>query len=249
MDTATAATQAGVTTSTICRWCRYGAVQAVKVAGRWVIETASLLRRIAIGRGSVRYQIVATTHRLHGHDRVRYKVSKIGDPKSYDLAYSNLDHAQTHLALVEGMPDGYRPTRGTYSANSVRAGQAYWKVEGPDGYKQTSDVNDQGSHVDALIRSAVAHAAKASERAAKRAVEEAEAAVREARVEQLAELERTKGELASPRQVEYIMRLLAYREISGEGGGFFLGPTSRAGVEGLSKREATLYITSLKGDY
>ncbi|MEU3220058.1 helix-turn-helix domain-containing protein [Streptomyces sp. NPDC006971] len=47
--TATAATQADVTIATVRRWCRRGVVAAVKVAGRWVIDTASLARRIAIG--------------------------------------------------------------------------------------------------------------------------------------------------------------------------------------------------------
>jgi hypothetical protein len=49
MDTTTAATQAGVTVATIRTWCRIGAVAAAKVAGRWVIEAASLTRRIALG--------------------------------------------------------------------------------------------------------------------------------------------------------------------------------------------------------
>lgn len=49
MDTTTAANQAGVTTATIRTWCRIGAVAAAKVAGRWVIEAASLARRIALG--------------------------------------------------------------------------------------------------------------------------------------------------------------------------------------------------------
>lgn len=47
--TATAATQAGVTIDTIRTWCRYGAVAAIKQAGRWVINAASLTRRITIG--------------------------------------------------------------------------------------------------------------------------------------------------------------------------------------------------------
>ncbi|MGV9226448.1 hypothetical protein ACWDPF_27690 [Streptomyces albogriseolus] len=47
--TAAAATQANVTIDTIRTWCRIGAVAAVKQAGRWVIDTASLARRIAIG--------------------------------------------------------------------------------------------------------------------------------------------------------------------------------------------------------
>mgnify|MGYP003577476421 FL=1 len=46
--TAVAAAQAGVTVATIRTWCRIGAVAAIKQAGRWVIDTASLAHRIAI---------------------------------------------------------------------------------------------------------------------------------------------------------------------------------------------------------
>lgn len=49
MNTTTAAAQAGVTTPTIRTWCRTGVVTAVKRAGRWVIDTASLAHRITIG--------------------------------------------------------------------------------------------------------------------------------------------------------------------------------------------------------
>lgn len=48
MDTTTAARQAGVTTATIRTWCRKGAVAAVKAAGRWVIDAASLAYRISL---------------------------------------------------------------------------------------------------------------------------------------------------------------------------------------------------------
>jgi hypothetical protein len=50
---AAAATTAGVDISTICTWCRIGAVAAVKVAGKWLIETRSLAHRIALGRKPV----------------------------------------------------------------------------------------------------------------------------------------------------------------------------------------------------
>lgn len=46
---AEAATKAGVSLSTIRTWCRIGAVAAVKVARKWLIDAASLARRIAIG--------------------------------------------------------------------------------------------------------------------------------------------------------------------------------------------------------
>lgn len=49
MNTTAAATQANVTIGTIRTWCRKGVVAAVKAAGRWVVDAASLARRIEIG--------------------------------------------------------------------------------------------------------------------------------------------------------------------------------------------------------
>ncbi|MEU8040849.1 helix-turn-helix domain-containing protein [Streptosporangium sp. NPDC049078] len=53
MDTTAAATQASVTVATIRTWCRKGVIAALKVSGRWVIEAASLARRIALGAKTV----------------------------------------------------------------------------------------------------------------------------------------------------------------------------------------------------
>lgn len=60
MNTSTAAIQAGVTTDTIRTWCRIGAVAATKTAGRWIIDTASLARRIAIGAMRARKVVIVT---------------------------------------------------------------------------------------------------------------------------------------------------------------------------------------------
>lgn len=49
MDTATAAQTAGVTVATIRTWCRRNVIAAVKTAGRWVIDAASLAYRITLG--------------------------------------------------------------------------------------------------------------------------------------------------------------------------------------------------------
>ncbi|WP_330479946.1 helix-turn-helix domain-containing protein (plasmid) [Streptomyces platensis] len=49
MNTTTAATEANVTVATIRTWCRNGVIAATKQAGRWIIDTASLARRITIG--------------------------------------------------------------------------------------------------------------------------------------------------------------------------------------------------------
>ncbi|GGV58674.1 hypothetical protein GCM10010245_91820 [Streptomyces spectabilis] len=73
--------------------------------------------------------------------------------------------------------------------------------------------------------------------------------MRRARAEHLTELQRTKGTLATPRQADYILQLLALRERLGEEGGFMTGPTTRAGIEELSKAGASAYIDSLKGSY
>lgn len=56
-------------------------------------------------------------------------------------------------------------------------------------------------------------------------------------------------DLATDRQVSYIMSLLAQRASSGEGGGFFAGPTDEAGVRSMSRAQASAYITSLTGRY
>lgn len=58
-DTATAAKTAGVTPATIRTWARAGAVTAVKVSGRWVIDEATLRHRIALGRTTVARQLAA----------------------------------------------------------------------------------------------------------------------------------------------------------------------------------------------
>jgi len=54
---------------------------------------------------------------------------------------------------------------------------------------------------------------------------------------------------ARDRQVDYIMNLLARRRRNGDGGGFFNGPTDRAGVAKLSQADASAYIDSLTENY
>ncbi len=59
--TTEAATHAGVTPATIRTWARRGAVSAVKVNGRWAIDTDSLRHRIALSRRTVTAQLAAFT--------------------------------------------------------------------------------------------------------------------------------------------------------------------------------------------
>lgn len=60
MNTTAAAGQAGVTIPTIRTWARTGVVAAVKLAGRWVIDAASLAHRIAIGTLKIRKATAVT---------------------------------------------------------------------------------------------------------------------------------------------------------------------------------------------
>jgi pyruvate/2-oxoglutarate dehydrogenase complex dihydrolipoamide acyltransferase (E2) component len=59
--------------------------------------------------------------------------------------------------------------------------------------------------------------------------------------------ETSSEQLATPRQVDYIMSLIAQGRH--EEGGFHNGPTTREGVEQMTKQAASVYITSLKSDY
>ncbi|MFD4830109.1 hypothetical protein ACFWPV_09680 [Streptomyces uncialis] len=55
--------------------------------------------------------------------------------------------------------------------------------------------------------------------------------------------------MATDRQVTYILDLLAERERTGDVGGFMTGPTNQHGIEQMTRREASLYITLLTGAY
>jgi len=81
IDTATAASIAGVSTSTIRTWCRTGAVAAAKSGRAWRIDPNSLQRRIALGiRKPKRVKITAEHLEAiggrrwtkNGHDRVYF---------------------------------------------------------------------------------------------------------------------------------------------------------------------------------
>ncbi|MFE6868290.1 hypothetical protein ACFVFS_17210 [Kitasatospora sp. NPDC057692] len=81
ITTSNAATQAGVTVDTIRTWCRTGAVAAIKQAGRWIIDAASLAYRIALPKLLHRPRPVVFTvdtmlaiggnrWQRNGHDRI-----------------------------------------------------------------------------------------------------------------------------------------------------------------------------------
>lgn len=86
---------------------------------------------------------------------------------------------------------------------------------------------------------------KAAKDAAYLAAKEAEAEAQER--EYLAATLPASETPATARQVAFIMRLIA-RGAHHEGG-FYIGPTTREGVEQMTKGAASAYITSLLGEY
>lgn len=72
------------------------------------------------------------------------------------------------------------------------------------------------------------------------------AAIREAQSPTAAPAQTTP--MATSRQVDYIMQLLAERG-DGVGGGFMAGPTSEEDIKRMTKRDASRYIDSLTERY
>lgn len=217
--------------------------------------------RYAITEGANQYGTTTWTVTRTDGTEAGYGPNK--DSRICDMVFINKDHAEIAAGILEQLPQEYRFAKRQvrYHSSSINSNHWVWEVTGgtsndPKQLKASIRVDTASSVEDViahLMKNVHAHAQGAAERIAKKAEEDAiaaaEATVREAREEQLAEARRTKGPLATPRQVEFILQLLARRERTGEGGGFFYGPTDRAGIEEMSKADASTYITSLKGDY
>lgn len=276
MNTTAAALQANVTVATIRTWCRNAIITATKTAGRWIIDNTSLTHRIAIGQRKTpmttppTYRIEQGTTVQYGKERTSWTIVRTDgtpagfgpdkDARIWDATFYSREAAEFYAHIYENTPDCYRIRKTIPRAGSMDR-STYWRITGSiDGDPFPLDLKTNAdkdpfdlAKADTLIRFATQHTADSPARIAKKAEQDAiraaEAAVREAREAQLNEARQQKGPLATPRQVEYILQLLARRERSGEGGGFFSGPTDRASLEEMSKIDASSYITSLKGDY
>jgi len=275
MNTTAAALHANVTADTIRTWCRRGVIAATKTAGRWTIDTASLAHRIAIGQRKARITEHAT-YRIEEGTTVRYRTeertwtvvrtdgTRAGadgkDTRIWNATFYSRETAEFYAHFYENTDPCYRIEKTIPRAGRMDR-STYWRITGaPEGdprsinYEVNADTDPfDTAKADTLINRARMHTEGCAQRIQKKAeqdaVEAAEAAVRDAREAQLAAARTQKGELATPKQVAYILRLLERRIYSGEGGGFFAGPTDQAGIEELSKREASLYIDSLTNSY
>ena len=181
VTTAAAAAQANVTVATIRAWCRNGVVAAAKAAGRWVIDAASLARRIAIG--ALR--------------RAR-KETTVTEPAELKVPWDDAhpDRGLLNRAIAIGVP----------LADIIRI-----------------------SHLSELEMGRSLR--RREEGAINRLIDE------------------RRENLATDRQVRYILDLIDERRSDGDTSGFYNGPTGQAEIEKLTRREASTYIDSLKGNY
>ncbi|WP_030569783.1 hypothetical protein [Streptomyces aureocirculatus] len=166
----------------------------LKQAGRWIIDTASLAIRIAIGA-------------------IRTREAKVMTEPAAQYPWDD-DHAEAA---------NFR--------KFIQAGISPAQIEAALG----SDARGMGRYrrFNGRSRRWIDSRLIDIEVAAEREAEQARAA----------------RNLATERQIRYILDLLARRRRDGEGGGFFTGLTDYAGIAKLSRSEASAYIDSLKGQF
>ncbi|MFG3046292.1 hypothetical protein ACGFZR_15350 [Streptomyces sp. NPDC048241] len=98
MNTTAAALEAKVTVATIRTWCRRGVVAAIKQAGRWVIDTASLTTRITVGMRRKRMQQIPGTMSSKGEHYVA--VWPAGVANRLDISPEYVAEAMTRTGLA-----------------------------------------------------------------------------------------------------------------------------------------------------
>ncbi|MER5875499.1 helix-turn-helix domain-containing protein [Streptomyces sp. NPDC001910] len=136
MNTTAAAAEAKVTVATIRTWCRRGAVAAVKQAGRWIIDTASLAARIAIGAMRARKAAMTTTGTIIQMPDGDFGI--LGDAGILAAAFENgtpvtpTNEPYAGDRIYLGIT---RETRGDYGRTVETVGLAYTKDDGQAVYR------------------------------------------------------------------------------------------------------------------
>jgi hypothetical protein len=136
MNTTAAALQANVTAATIRTWCRRGVVAAAKQAGRWIIDTASLAARIAIGAMRTRKAVMTTSGTIIQMPDGDFGI--LGDAGILAAAFENgtpvtpTNEPYAGDRIYLGVT---RETWGDYGRTLETAGLAYTKEDGRAVYR------------------------------------------------------------------------------------------------------------------
>lgn len=115
MDTTTAAQQAGVTVATVRTWCRRNVISAIKTAGRWVVDAASLAYRITLTQKATMdapVYLTSKTTRIRGH------IAAVGPAAQLAAAYRAGD-AVTLAGKFAGERVHLGHTRTTWTGDGV----------------------------------------------------------------------------------------------------------------------------------
>lgn len=183
---------------------------------------------------NVTYGIEESATGQEPYVRTAYRITRNGIPQGEQ--YGQREIVEQMLSGLQRLPEGYLLSRVQRRGDwAFQASKGTWRTWGTD--------------VDRVVELAAEHLAAAPEReqrATERAVQAEKVATAEAEAARVAA---ERELLASSRQVEFILNLLFQRKLSGQDGGFFVGPEDREGIEKLTKVQASAYITSLKGDY
>lgn len=159
-------------------------------------------------------------------------------------SFTSRERAEAVAALVELLPGGYQLNYAVQRAGSMNSNYG-WYLTGP-AWKSiySADPTALIVHLQYAIEGEAARVAKANAKANEQA-----AAKIEREMAATAEQIRQEMDLATDKQVGYIMTLLAKRARTGDGGGFMSGPTTIEGVRAMKRADASLYIDSLTERY
>jgi len=141
---AAAAQLADVTVATVRAWARMGAVRAVKVARRWVIDATSLARRISLGIRRARKAVVYSTETMvaiGGNRWQRGEMDRVYFNNIHELAGLELSHYGTgNISSASWQGEAVSNSQGYKLAGSVEKvwfDAATGKIHGRFGYSES----------------------------------------------------------------------------------------------------------------
>lgn len=249
--TTAAAAQANVTVATIRTWCRRNVIAAIKQAGRWVIDTASLAHRIAIGQRKIRVtqppiHLTSRTTIVPGHP------GAVGPVNVLRAAYET-----GQQVTLDGKFAGERVylghSRQTYgdagiTLETIGLDRELGEAPGFPGVQAAVylvDLTrlDDAPQLAAMVRQVEGRTTARAAAAEQRAADEEDRHLNREDEESPMTQQQPR---ATDRQVNYIMRLISDLSDSDFGLEFYDGPTQRGEIEALSQPQASTLIENLK---